>query len=402
MPHSNTRKPKKSASGTGNVRKKTVRKNGKEYTYWEGRYTIGYDHGTGKQIQKSLTGKTQKEVVQKLRAATKAISDGTYVAPCKITVGEWLDIWATDYLGNVKPGTASVYSSVIKIHLKPGLGAIRLDALNAHTVQGFYNSLLKPKSKDAAALSPKSVRNAHGILHKALNQAVLNGYIHTNPADACIPPRVERKEIKPLDETQINDFLKAIQGHRFEDLFIVALFTGMREGEVLGLKWDCVDFDKGTILINKQLQKVRNKPEYQLVSTKSSKSHKIMPAAFVMETLHRVKHKQLENRLLYGEHWEDTGFVFTDELGHHLKHRTVYNNLKATVAQINLPNMRFHDLRHSFATISIRSGDDIKTVQENLGHATAAFTLDVYGHVTEQMKRESAARMDNFIRAVNQ
>lgn len=268
---------------------------------------------------------------------------------------------------------------------------IRLDALNAHTVQGFYNCLLKPKSKDAAALSPKSVRNAHGILHKALNQAALNGYIHTNPANACIPPHVERKEIKPLDETQINDFLKAIQGHRFEDLFIVALFTGMREGEVLGLKWDCVDFDKGTILINKQLQKVRNKPEYQLVSTKSSKSRKIMPAVFVMETLHRVKHKQLENRLLYGEHWEDTGFVFTDELGHHLKHRTVYNNLKATVAQIYLPDMRFHDLRHSFATISIRSGDDIKTVQENLGHATAAFTLDVYGHVTEQMKRESAA-----------
>lgn len=402
MPHSNTKKSRKSAAGAGTIRKKTVTRNGKEYTYWEARYTEGYDHGTGKQIQRSITGKTQKEVAQKLKSATKAIDDGTYTAPSKMTVGEWLDIWAAEYLGNVKPGTASVYSSVIQTHLKPGLGAIRLDALNAHTIQGFYNSLLKPKDGNTSALSPKSVRNAHGILHKALNQAVLNKYIHTNPADACILPLVERKEIKPLDETQINDFLKAIRGHRFEDLFVVALFTGMREGEVLGLKWDCVDFKKGTIVINKQLQKVRNKPEYQLTSTKNSKGRKIMPATFVMETLRRVRTKQLESRLLYGELWEDTGFVFTDEFGHHLKHRTVYNNFKAVAAEIGSPSTRFHDLRHSFATISIGSGDDIKTVQENLGHATAAFTLNVYGHVTEQMKQESAARMDNFIRAVNQ
>lgn len=401
MSHSKTRS-KKSAAGTGNIRKKTVIRNGKEYTYWEARYTEGYDHGTGKQIQRSITGKTQKEVSQKLKAATASIDAGTYTAPCKMTVGEWLDIWMTEYLGNVKPGTASVYSSVIKMHLKPGLGAIRLDALNAHTIQGLYNRLLNPKEGNVPTLSPKSIRNAHGILHKALNQAILNGYIHTNPADACIPPRVEKKELKPLDEAQISAFLNAIQGHRFEDLFLVALFTGMREGEILGLTWECVDFEKGSILINKQLQKVRNKPEYQLVSTKNGKNRKIVPATFVMETLRWVKHKQLENRLLYGELWEDTGFVFTDELGHHLKHRTVYNNFKAVAAQIGSPETRFHDLRHSYATVSIRSGDDIKTVQENLGHATAAFTLDVYGHVTEQMKRESAARMDNFIRAVNQ
>lgn len=402
MPHSNTKKSRKSAAGSGTIRKKTVTRNGKEYIYWEARYTEGYDHGTGKQIQRSITGKTQNEVSKKLKAITKAIDDGKYTAPCKMTVGEWLDMWANEYLVNAKPGTVSVYSSVIKTHLKPGLGAIQLLELNTHTIQVFYNNLLKSKDEKGPGLSPKSVRNAHGILHKALNQAVLNSLIRENPADACKLPRVERKEIKPLYETQINDFLKAIRGHRFEDLFLVTLFTGMREGEVLGLKWDCVDFKKGTIVINKQLQKVRNKPEYQLVSTKNSKGRKIMPATFVMETLRRVRNKQLDNRLLYGELWEDTGFVFTDEFGHHLKHRTVYNNFKAVAAEIGSPSTRFHDLRHSFATISIGSGDDIKTVQENLGHATAAFTLNVYGHVTEQMKQESAARMDNFIRAVNQ
>ena len=399
MSHSNN-KSKKSAAGTGTIRKKTVTRNGKEYSYWEARYTEGYDPGTGKQIQRSITGKTQKEVAQKLKTATTALDAGTYNAPCKMTVGEWLDIWAAEYLGNVKPGTESVYLSTIKTHLKPSLGAIKLEALNAHTVQGFYNSLTKPKD-GKPGLSAKSVKNTHSILHEALQQAVSNGYIRTNPTDPCVLPRIAKKELKPLDEEQISAFLRAIQGHRFEDLFLVTLFTGMREGEVLGLTWDCVDLDKGTILINKQLQKVRDKPVYNLVSTKNGKSRCITLASFVIKTLRRVKRKQLEYRLLYGESWQDTGFVFTDEQGQHLKHRTVYNNFKVIAAEIGTPETRFHDLRHSYAVAAIRSGDDIKTVQENLGHATAAFTLDVYGHSTEKMKRESAARMDSFIETVN-
>ncbi len=400
MPHS-ANKSKKSAAGTGTIRKKAVTRNGKEYTFWEARFTTGYDPGTGKQIQRSITGKTQKEVAQKMKAALAELDSGTYIAPCKMTVGEWLDIWSAEYLGNVKPGTKSIYLSAIQTHIKPGLGAIKLEALNAHTIQSFYNKLVKP-ANERPALAPKSVKNIHGILHKALQQAIANGYIRTNPTDACILPRIVKKELKPLDETQISAFLKAIQGHRFEDLFLVTLFTGMREGEVLGLTWDCVDFSNGTILINKQLQKVRNKPEYQLVTTKNGKSRSVTPASFVMETLQRVQRTQQENRLRYGELLEDSGFVFTDELGQHLKHRTVYNNFKVIASKIGSPETRFHDLRHSYAVASIRSGDDIKTVQENLGHATAAFTLDVYGHVTEKMKQESAARMQQFIQAVNQ
>ena len=118
-------------------------------------------------------------------------------------------------------------------------------------------------------------------------------------------------------------------------------------------------------------------------------------------TLRRVKHKQMENRLRYGECWEDSDFVFTDDLGHHLSASTVYKSFKKVMQEIGSPETRFHDLRHSYAVASIKSGDDIKTVQENLGHATAAFTLDVYGHVTEQMKKDSAARMERFIKAVN-
>lgn len=392
---------RKAAGGTGTIRKKTVTGNGKEYTFWEARYTAGYDPGTGKQIQRSISGKTQKEVAKKLKEATAALDAGTYTAPCKMTVSEWLDIWKEQYLGGVKPATVCAYKGTVATHLKPGLGAIKLEALAPHQIQTFYNSLCEPR-EDGEPLSPKTVKNIHGVLHKALQQAVMNGYIRTNPTDACTLPRWEKKEIKPLDEDQITEFLKTIRGHQFEELYIVTLFTGLRKGEVMGLTWDCVDLEKGSITVNKQLQKVRGgKDAYRLAPTKNSKGRTVTVAPFIVTTLRRVKYKQLANRLRYGECWEDTGFVFTNELGHHLKEHTVYMNFKKIVRAMGLEDARLHDLRHSYAVASIKSGDDIKTVQEHLGHATASFTLDVYGHVTDQMQRESAARMEQFIRAVN-
>ena len=387
---------RKSAAGTGTIRKKTITRNGKEYTYWEARYTSGRDPGTGKQIQRSITGKTQKEVAQKLKAATAAIDAGTYTAPSRMTVGQWLDIWTSEYLGAVKPRTVDLYKGVVKTRIKPGLGSVKLETLTPHTVQSYYNGL----SKDG--LAPKTVKNIHGILHKALQQAESNGYIKTNPADSCILPRAIRKELKPLDEDMITTFLKAIQGHQFGNLFTVTLFTGMREGEALGLLWDCVDLTKGTITVDKQLQLIRGSGgQYQMVPTKNSKSRSITLAASVVKVLRDVRRQQLENRLRYGPLWEDSGFVFTDELGHHLSASSVYKSFKKVMEQIGSPETRFHDLRHSYAVAAIKSGDDIKTVQENLGHATAAFTLDIYGHVTEKMKQESANRMEQFIKAVN-
>ena len=392
---------RKAAAGTGTIRKKTVKRGGKEYTYWESRATIGYDPGTGRQIQKSFTGKTQKEVAQKLKAATAAIDEGTYTAPSKMTVAQWLDIWAAEYLGAVKPRTVDNYKGVVRSRIKPGLGAIKLDALTPHTIQSFYNGLSKPHN-GSQGLAPKTVKNIHGILHKALQQAVSNGYIKVNPADHCILPRAVRRELKPMDEDMITAFLKAIQGHQFEELFTVTLFTGMREGEALGLLWDCVDLDRKTITVDKQLQLIRgSRGQYQMVPTKNSKGRTLAIAPTVAATLKRVRLRQLENRLRYGECWDQSGFVFTDDLGRHLSASSVYKSFKKVMEQIGSPETRFHDLRHSYAVASIRSGNDIKTVQENLGHATAAFTLDVYGHVTEKMKRESADQLEQFIKAVN-
>ena len=393
----------KGAGGAGSIRKITTTRNGKTYTYWQGRYTEGFDPGTGKQIQRSITGKTQKEVAQKLKQVTLDIDNGVYHAPCKLTLAQWLEIWSKTYLGGVNPRTAHIYKSDIRLHILPALGAVRLEALNAPMIQAFYNAMGEPSEQNPEGLSAKTVKNVHGVLHKALQQAVLIGYLRYNPADACILPRIERKKIKPFDDAQITAFLTAIQGNRFETLFILTLFTGMREGEVLGLTWDCVDLERGVIVVNKQLQKERRgKGEYHLVTTKNGKSRQITAAPFVVDLLKKQRRLQESQKRLAGEAWENSGLVFTNEMGHHLSAQTVYLHFKKLAGQAGFPSARFHDLRHFYAVASLQSGDDIKTVQENLGHHTAAFTLDVYGHVTEQMRRSSADRMQRFIESLPQ
>lgn len=392
----------KRANGDGSVRKVTRTRDGKKYDYWEGRYTAGYDPGTGKPIRRSITGKTQKEVVQKLKTATAAIDDGTYIAPNKQTLAQWLDIWQKTYLGDVKPRTREIYADDIRLHIVPALGAVRLEALTTHQIQQFYNDLGKPGKTREAGLSPKTIKNVHGVLHKALRQAVENSYLRFNPAEACKLPRVERKELTPLDDTQISAFLRAIHGARFEALLTVTLFTGMREGEVLGLTWDNVDFNAGTVTISKQaLLHARDAGGgFQLGSTKNGKGRTIMPAPSIMQLLRQHKRDQAALRMKAGSIWENAALVFTDEIGRPLTKSTVYRAFKKAAAEIGRPDARFHDLRHSYAVAAIRSGDDIKTVQGNLGHATASFTLDVYGHVTDQMKQNSASRMDNYFHSV--
>jgi len=209
-----------------------------------------------------------------------------------------------------------------------------------------------------------------------------------------------------MNEHQIADFLKAVKGHKYENMFLVALFTGMRQGEVCGLQWECVDFDNGTILVDKQLQSLRgktrgNKEKYALVSTKNGKERTITAAPFVMDLLWKTKRTQDTNRKLWGEGFLETNLVFTDEIGNRVTPQALYRAFKIIVTELEMPMVRFHDLRHSYAVISLKSGDDVKTVQENLGHATSAFTLDTYGHVTEKMKKDSANRMEAFIRSVS-
>ena len=384
---------RKAASGAGTIRKKTVTRGGKQYTYWEARFTAGRDPGTGKQIQRSITGKTQKEVAQRLKAATMAVDEGTYTTPTKMTVGAWLDVWAADYLGGVKPATVQVYKNNIRLHIKPAMGAVGLSELRPHMVQKFVNGL---------GLSPASVRLAYKVLHQALEKAVKLGYIPRNPAADCELPRMEQKEIHPLEDEQAAALLQADKGGRLELLVSVALFTGCRLSELLGLTWDCVDFQKGTILVCKQLARPVHRAESGLfISPKNGKNRTITPAPSVLKTLKEQRRRQAEMQIKAGPLWDNPhGLVFTNQIGGPLNQNPVEAQFSAAVKAAGLVGVRFHDLRHTYAVNAIRAGDDIKTIQGNLGHASAGFTLDRYGHFTERMKQDSAARMEGFIKAV--
>ena len=386
---------KKSTSGMGSIRKITREVNGKTYTYYEARYTAGFDPGTGKQIQRSITDKSKKVVAQKLRAAMAELDAGTYKAPCKMTVAQWLDIWVAEYLNSVKPLTKHNYNKQVQKHFKPALGAVRLDALDTHTIQRFYNSL------SASGLSPKTVKNLHGVLHCALQQAIACDYLSRNPADACKLPKVTKPEIKPLEPDEIARLLKEAEQDDYCNLFIVAMFTGMRQGELLGLAWECVDFKSGIITVKQQLQ--CKDGNYFLETPKSGKNRTILPAPIVMDALRNQLERQQKEQEQAGKMWDNQfNLVFTDALGKYLVRRTVVKHFKKISQRAGISDdARFHDLRHSFAVSSLYAGDDIKTVQANLGHATAQFTLDVYGHVTQKMRQESANRMQKFYEQLN-
>lgn len=379
----------KNANGSGNIRK---RDDGR----WEGRYTNGFDPKTGKMIRKSVYGKTQKEVRLKLARITTEIDDGTYIEPNSIKLSEWLQIWLRDYIGNVKPSTVKSYTDHVNLNIIPYIGKTQLTKLSSAMIQSMYNTLQRQKG-----LSAKTIKNVHGVLHRALTQAQKMGYIRLNPLNAVTLPRIEKPQIKPMEEEDLTRFLRAIKGNPYEQVFFVTVFTGLRQGEVLGLTWDCVYFEQNTLFINKQHGKVKGGKEYVFSSLKNDKPRMIVAADGVMGALKKQKANQQHWAEVAGEAWNNAdNLVFTTELGRYLSNQTVYLAFKKVVKSLGQENVRFHDLRHTFAVNSLKAGDDIKTVQENLGHHTASFTLDVYAHVTSGMKHESANRMEQYLQRV--
>lgn len=379
----------KKANGSGTIRK---RADGR----WEGKYTLGYDPKTGKLIRKSVYGKTQKEVRLALSKIVSEMDSGTYAEPSKMKVSQWLDEWLASYTMNIKPATRSAYEEHIRVHIKPSLGDIPLKQLSTRDIQQLYTNLLKERE-----LSPKTVRNIHGVLHRTLEQAKLLGYIRVNPADAAVTPRVEKKQVETLDAEDIGKFLAAIRGTKYEYPLFVAVFTGLRQGELLGLTWDCVDFEHGMLLINKQHNRVKGDTEFRFASLKNDKARVLTAADEVMEVLKLQKERQTAWAAALGDGWSNPDhLVFTTEFGRYINNKILYQNFKRIMRKLGKPDLRFHDLRHTYAVNSLRAGDDIKTVQENLGHATASFTLATYAHATPGMKRESAKRMTEFIRSV--
>lgn len=378
----------KNANGIGTIRQ---RADGR----WEGRYTSPKD---GK--QHSVYGDKQKDVRQKLTEIIRQIDEGDYSDDSKLTVAQWLDIWLKEYVKGVKPYTVASYRNICINHIAPEIGDKRLTKLSVVDVQRFINA----KSEQ---LSAKTVKNIHGVLHKALEQAIDCEIIRRNVSARTNLPKVVKPEIKVLDDDAMVRFMDAVRDSRFGSFYLVGLLTGMRQSELMGLRWSDIDFKGETITIRRQLQrrkKASDGPMYYFTTLKNGKERKIAPMPDVFVEFKHIKAAQNQARLIAGVDWLDDdvsqGLVFRDQSGAHYKHYSVYEEYKRIVTEIGVPEERLHDLRHTYAVSALRAGDDIKTVQETLGHHSAAFTLDKYAHVTDDMRKDSANRMQNFINAL--
>ena len=389
------RKSGRAAAGSGTIRQ---RPDG----LWEGRFTYIDDLGAKK--RRSIYAPTQKECRQKLTAALRDVDTCGYKPPQRMTVGEWLDEWVNTYCVGLKPRTIDSYEAQIKNRIKPYIGTVQLAALTNTQVQRFCNQLHKGDSTHKP-LAPKSVKNIHGILHKAMEQAIAAHQIQYNPCDRIRLPKAKKPELRPLMDEDVTNFLSAIKGDRFETLFILDLFSGLRQSEILALQWCDIDFDNGLITVRRQLQRDRKTGGGAYIfldETKNGKARTVSIAPSIVSLLKRQQVKQAEWRLAAGPMWSNPhNLVFTDEVGGHLKHNTVVNHFKAAVKKIGCEGTRFHDMRHSYAINALQNGDSPKEVQEQLGHYSSAFTMDVYADVSATMRRASQDRMERYIKKVS-
>ena len=378
--------PKRRASGEGNIRK---RKDGR----WEGRYTVGHDPETGKAIIKNVLGKTQTEVKEKLKKAIEENVGIDYGRAKTYTVGSWLEVWMENYAKvKLRPSTFKTSQGFLKNHIKPQIGGVPLADLTSLDLQRFYKHLLDggrvdriEAKKKPKGLSAKTVRNIHQIISSALKLAVEQRLIAHNPADGCALPKAERKEMQTLPVEQLTSFLREAKDSGVFALYYIDLTTGLRRGELLGLKWSDIDLEKGDLRVQRQIGRIDGKIIEMPLKTKNA--YRTLPlSADAIDVLMQQRRKT-----------GNSEWVFPSPTGGPMPPDSVLHMLHRVLKRAGLPKVRFHDLRHTFATLALQNGVDIKTVSGMLGHFSAGFTLDTYAHVTTSAKREAAKTMGNIL-----
>jgi integrase len=355
----------------------------------DGRYMARYTvHTADGPKRRTIYGRKYKEVEQKLNEARGDAARGIIYDAGTTTVGEWLTAWLTDSVQDtVRQRTYERYKSIVRVHLIPTLGRVKLSALTPAHVRGLYREKLD------AGLAPRSVLHIHRTLSKALKQAVMDGSIPRNAAAPVKPPRPRREEIRPLDREQVRTLFEAARGDRLEALYIVAVTTGLRRGELQGLKWEDVDLEAGTLQVRRTLSEPKG--GYIFEAPKSGKGRFVRCSQRAVEALrsHRARQNE-EERLRVGPLWQDNGLVFPSGVGTPLLGGNLNRAFKDLLNRAGLPEIRFHDLRHTCATLLLRQGVNPKFVQELLGHADISLTLNVYSHVLPDMGDAAAGAMD--------
>jgi len=357
---------------------------------WCGAVIVGRD-ATGKLRRRYVYGDTRKEVREKLARLMADAQSGLPVDVSRQTVGEFLTHWLEDTVkGSARPSTYDNYRTIIRLHVIPAIGSVPLAKLTPQHLQHLYHE------KQEAGLT-RTVVLMHAVIHKALSQAVKWGLVPRNVADAVERPRVRRKEFRALEPQEARRFLAAAAEDRLFALYVLAVTCGLRQGELLGLKWEDVNLEQGTLTVRRQLQ-WRN-GGFFFAEPKSAKSRRTVPLpATAITALKRHRKQQAAERLGLGDGWQDYGLVFTTEIGTPLNPSNIRNrSFDHVLDKAGLPHIRFHDLRHTCATLLLAQGVHPKLVQEQLGHSQISVTLDTYSHVTAPMMKEAAAKMDAIL-----
>lgn len=357
---------------------------------WVAAVNLGYGPD-GKRKRKVIYGKTRKEVSEKLKIALRDQQQGFPIAVERQTVSQFLDKWLQDSVKpTVRSKTYDSYGQIVRLYIAPALGKIQLAKLSPQQVQAFLNAKLE------SGLSPRTVQYCHAILRRALGQAYKWAQVPRNVATLVDPPRVRRHEVQPFTPDQARAFLASIQGDRLEALYTVALSLGLRQGEALGLRWSDVDLERGMLTVRMALQRVGGK--LQLVEPKTERSRRTLrlpQVTLAALKAHRVR--QLEERLLAGAQWQDSGLVFTSTIGTPMEPRNAFRRYQEALSRAGLPHFRFHDLRHTAATLLLAQGVHPRVIMEILGHSQISLTMNTYSHVVPALGDEAATRMDRAL-----
>jgi len=341
---------------------------------WRAMVNLGWQDG--KRVRRSVSGTTRREVVEKLREARRAMDAGLQPVSDRLTVAAYLEDWLEATRDNVRPATWQRYRGIVRTHHISRIGRIPLSKLTPGDVERLLRDMEG---------SPRTRHHARAVLRTALARAVAHGLILRNPAALASPPRVAHREIESWDATQVRTFLDAIRGHRLEALFTVAVTTGLRQGELLGLRWSDVDLSGGTLTVRHALQRVEGR--LQLVETKTAKSRRTVP---LPELALRALRTVQEGPII-GTH------LFTTPSGSPLYGTAVYRDFLDVIAAAGLPRIRFHSLRHTAASLLLAQGAHPRVVMEMLGHSTIALTMNTYSHVIPALERDAADRMNAIL-----
>ncbi len=356
----------------------------------DGRYAVGITLENGK--RKFYYAKSKKEALELLRKVQQEQQQGTLVDGPQQTLEQFLPEWLRTHKQSIRPRSYERYEAIIRLHLIPTLGKVKLQKLTAQHLDRLYTQKLEE------GLHPTTVAAIHNMLHTALDKAIRLGLLGRNVCELVSPPRIVHKEIKPLTLEQIYKLLDAAKGHPMEALFVLAVTTGMRRGELFGLKWQDIDFAKGVLHVRRALVRMPTGEGYKETEPKTKNSRRsIVLTARGIQALKEHRRHQEEVRAKVGAAWQEHDYVFCTPVGTHLTpgHNGLVQ-LKRLLEKAGLPDIRFHDLRHSAATLLLSEGVHPKVVQEILGHSEIGMTMNTYSHVLPTMQKDAMSKLDNL------